>query len=423
MSKIEISMKRYDHYARPEVFLNLVLIYTLLLTILFFVDSGTLKSIANLFALGVFIYLLVLTLFARQQLILPKRIAIPLFIFFSGVILSFAVNKSSQDMADFIKIAISPLFLYFGFSASVYKINPKIKNKRIALPILLLITVPLATILLDVAAGVTNSGVSTTIGIFANRNNAALYMMCVLALLNSLHLRESTSIALALLIGIGFGTLGIFLATVLSVFVVVSKTLKIKSIILYGCLFGALLSLAPRHLILDRIGVAFASIVYIIDNGLSSIAQLSFRDLYVALDSSDLSLFFRIQHWNEIIEIWFEADIYHQIFGSGVGSAALQTTLRLVPHNDYLRLFFECGVISLFGFGLLQLAIIQRIGRTYAIIPFVAVSIYFASENLINNYLAMIIYFYSAGLIYGAFWSRLSNPKNPQMVLTAPTHP
>lgn len=423
MTEFTINTQRYVRHARPEAFLNLAATYTLLLSILFVVDNGPLKALANSFALGIFIYLFILTLLSNPRLNAPKRIAVPLCIFSGGMILSFAINNSSQDTSDFIKIAISPLFLYFGFTASKCKINPKIKNKNIAIPILILVTVPLATILLDVASGKTNSGTTNTLGIFANRNNAALYMMCILALLNALHLRQSTSIALALLIGVGFGTLGIFLATALSVLLVISKTLKIKSIILYGCLFATLLFATPNHLILDRLSVAFASIIYIADAGLSSIGQLDFQDLYTSLGSSDLSLFFRIKHWIEIISLWLEADLPHQILGSGVGSAALQTTLRLVPHNDYLRLFFECGIISLLGFGLLQLAILKRIGRTYTIIPFMAVSIYFASENLINNFLAMIIYFYAAGLIYGTVWSRLPQSNIPQMMHSTPTHP
>lgn len=89
---------------------------------------------------------------------------------------------------------------------------------------------------------------------------------------------------------------------------------------------------------------------------------------------------------------------WHQmLFGHGVGGSVRLSSIHLVPHNDYVRYLFECGVLTLAGFLLLLWLPLLRIGRRWELVPLLAVAIYFASENLINNYLAMAVFYFSVG--------------------------
>jgi len=126
---------------------------------------------------------------------------------------------------------------------------------------------------------------------------------------------------------------------------------------------------------------------------------MSYGELTQVMGSSDVSFFFRITHWAELLEKYSNGSLDTMLFGNGVGSSARMTTAGLVPHNDYLRYLFECGLFAFLGFLILNLRIIKDAGSSYVAIPVITIVIYFFSENLINNFLAMMLFYFLAGFV------------------------
>lgn len=293
------------------------------------------------------------------------------------------------------------MFIIIGYSLgrTIPLFSPV--SRRLYLQLTILFFIPLVLAIVDSIRGSSISGDINAIGIFANRNNAALYMISFLGLLNGLfYIKQSHSIMFSLIVGFIFGKLGVFIAVLFSL-VFVLLTRKNIIILLFFSLLMIIISyvIIPETLILNRLKSAYVSIQIIFDPDSPSLDKMSYSDLFLATGSTDLSLFFRLKHWDEILYLWGKSSLIKQIFGSGVGSSVIYTSAELVPHNDYLRYFYECGVFTFLGFIFLQISVLKGIGRNNFVIPFLVISVYFISENLANNYLAMVIYYFSAGLI------------------------
>jgi hypothetical protein len=95
------------------------------------------------------------------------------------------------------------------------------------------------------------------------------------------------------------------------------------------------------------------------------------------------SALWRVQHWRDIVVAYGEGSTVEQLFGFGPGSSI--KVAELLPHNEYLRMFFEEGIVGL----LLFLFAWYRIIRTApASIRYVAITIaiYSFSENNLDNF-------------------------------------
>jgi hypothetical protein len=126
---------------------------------------------------------------------------------------------------------------------------------------------------------------------------------------------------------------------------------------------------------------------------------VTFGELVTKLGTTDLSFLFRLKHWLELWTIYQNGSLLNWLFGFGSGSSVELTRMRIVPHNDFIRYLFEFGVITLIGFCLLLFSIFRYLGRGWITVPLAAVALYFISENLINNFLAMVIFYFCAGTL------------------------
>jgi hypothetical protein len=100
--------------------------------------------------------------------------------------------------------------------------------------------------------------------------------------------------------------------------------------------------------------------------------------------ASVLSGVWRLVHWSRILDTFAHGGWDVWSFGFGPGSAHLQ--LEKLPHNDYLRVLYEQGVVGLVAFGAFYLSVLRRIAphcRTVVI----AYLIYSLSENNLDNFL------------------------------------
>ena len=85
------------------------------------------------------------------------------------------------------------------------------------------------------------------------------------------------------------------------------------------------------------------------------------------------------------------------MFGYGAGQTGVLTVLPLPPHNDYLRVLAEYGLFNFLVFVPFVLSIALSIKQQAAKIIFTVLLIYFLSENLLDNFTSMALFFSYAG--------------------------
>ena len=113
-------------------------------------------------------------------------------------------------------------------------------------------------------------------------------------------------------------------------------------------------------------------------------ARLS--DMY---GTSDCSGIWRISHWRACIDVIAQANALQLFCGHGIGASGL--LLYKVPHNDYLRVLMEQGIIGLTLAIIFFVIVFRRIDPRYQYC-IVAVALYCFSENNMDNLLFMSIF-------------------------------
>lgn len=129
----------------------------------------------------------------------------------------------------------------------------------------------------------------------------------------------------------------------------------------------------------------------------SQVSTMSFAELVQLTGSTDLSAFFRLIHWSNILDLYANGGIGTVLFGYGAGQTAILTYATLVPHNDYLRVLAEYGPFNLIIFVSFLLYVRSGLKTGATKVLFVVLLIYFFSENLLDNFTSMAIYFAYAG--------------------------
>jgi len=117
--------------------------------------------------------------------------------------------------------------------------------------------------------------------------------------------------------------------------------------------------------------------------------ELDYGNLNNRYGTSDCSGLWRIAHWRTCINIVVNANIVQLLCGHGIASTNL--LLYKVPHNDYIRVLIEQGIIGLTLYFAFFLTVLRRIDSRhwYCIVAF---AIYCFSENNIDNLLFMTIF-------------------------------
>lgn len=388
-----------QNVANPtRVFHLTAVFYIFVLCIAAVSDSGLLKLLANVIAIGLFFINLVNWAFYPFKNKLPPPIIIGLTIFYIGIIGSTIFSPKAIEFSDTIKFAIAPFFILVGtvYCRQAEKWSTSLPEARLAL--LFMAILPILALLAQFAIGASDFSGNKSIGMFANRNNAGLYAIALLAFLVILRNEPIISLFAYLAVGLMFGTLGLALAVILALLFSIGTSKHyvacisiLMSIILISVIlpdFGNLIRVKP---VLDSIEL--------LASGRIDLETVTYAQLVQILNTTDLSFLFRLKHWHELLSIYISGNSYEWLFGFGAGAAVQLSASHLVPHNDYLRMLFEFGFITFFGFSMLMILIVSYIGRGWYLVPFLAIAIYFSSDNLINNYIAMLLFFFSAGAL------------------------
>jgi hypothetical protein len=227
-----------------------------------------------------------------------------------------------------------------------------------------------------------------------NANTAVLYFSALLFAVAQQY--GDSVILLQFLNALLMNRIGAVVATVVAVCLWIAFPLRRESIValifvgvagFIGFLLGGF----------DRAITVFDNLMFLYRVEPSTVSSMSFKELVQLTGSTDLSAFFRLIHWSNIWDLYSHGGIGTLLFGYGAGQTVVLTYLVLVPHNDYLRILAEYGPFNLIIFVcfLLHIRSGLTIGATKVL--FVVLCIYFFSENLLDNFTSMALYFAYAG--------------------------
>lgn len=240
-------------------------------------------------------------------------------------------------------------------------------------------------------------------GFFVNANNFSLSMMTLLFLIDEEKDSKAAKIsihAVLILFLLLSGTSGAILAYLGAVlfkyFVSLKSSYRYRNkwilapisivIVLLGCLLTTNLFMDVP--IVNRIVTQLSMVWHELPLAASGY-ELDYGNLSNMYGTSDCSGLWRISHWRSCIDVIADANIVQLLCGYGIGASNL--LLYKVPHNDFLRVLMEQGVIGLALYTAFFLTVFRRIDYRYRYC-IVAVAIYCFSENNMDNLLFMSIF-------------------------------
>lgn len=378
---------------------RLLAVYVVLLSLDQVVSSGAVRVVANTFAAALPFILIVYYALNSRPLLVPTGAASAYGLLLAGLLGSW-VASGMYNFADLVKFALAPIFLVLGYNASTFERGDARAMGALRRYGLFMLLTPLALILVQIKIPPADIN---QVAFFANRNNAALYMVVLANVLLMMGVRVPWVVAFLAVVSLGFNTLGVLVAVVASLLISLEFRKYVWAYLL-AILLALLITFGPFGLpILDRIRPVVDGVTAISSAGLwADLDRMSYLDLYrITGNNSDLSLFFRLKHWEDLLVAWQGGGWGATIFGMGVGSSVLHTDLGLVPHNDYLRFLIETGPLGFLGFAGLVGWILVKTGRRSVLLGSAAVAIYFLSENLVDNFSAMAMFYY-----FGGYWAQ-----------------
>jgi hypothetical protein len=301
-----------------------------------------------------------------------------------ATLLSVICNLPNASMTDVLKY----LSLYIFYAAGRCSRTPFRSVELYCLYVLA--ALPIAFM----AGGTSKIWDSDAFGYLPNANIAVLYF-CAL-LFAAAPVFGNRVIILQLLNAALMNKIGAIVATVIAICMWVAVPLRRESII-SGAVILALGVIAFLFGAFDRAIVAFDGLVFAVNLDPRSITSMSYKNLVLLTGSTDLSGFFRLIHWTNIWDLYSSGSIGTWIFGYGPGETPALTYAGMVPHNDYLRILVEYGPLNLVIFVCFLAHVRAELTMDAAKILFVVLCIYFLSENLLDSFTSMTLFFAYAG--------------------------
>jgi O-Antigen ligase len=194
--------------------------------------------------------------------------------------------------------------------------------------------------------------------------------------------------------------IGAIVATVISICMWVTVPLRRESLLSAAAIVTPVIAIAVTAYefgAFDRAITAFDGLVFAFKIDPRSVVSMSYQDLVLLTGSTDLSGFFRLIHWTNIWDIYSSGGVGTWLFGYGAGETPALTYAAMVPHNDYLRIFVEYGPINLAIFVCFLAYVRGALTSAAAKVLFVVLCIYFFSENLLDSFTSMTLFFAYAG--------------------------
>jgi hypothetical protein len=142
--------------------------------------------------------------------------------------------------------------------------------------------------------------------------------------------------------------------------------------------------LLPETRLTNQISVIHDQFQNVLEGG-----NVAYYEQERVLGPGSASGIWRVAHWRRTITTYCEGTPAQQIFGFGIGSSP--RILGKLPHNEYLRMLFEQGIIGFLLFVFAWYRIITTAPREVRYIG-VIIAIYSFTENLLDNFPFMALF-------------------------------
>lgn len=352
------------------------------------------------YLLALIIIILNVLFISSRYIKIEKKI---LFLYFiSLVLVSFNLLINQMGFTEILKIIGSQLFLLVGMLSNNDHI---INNTKKRIYIIILVFIPISILLLELLNLIHHQFELSSI--FVNKNNAILYFISLAPFLYYFNLKKTTLLIYILVMVVLFKTMGALIALIISI-TYIYKKINLKTLFYFISISLIILFIFiwlknANYTSIDRI-FNMIDIIYklLTKYSLTQLSNLSYGDAFALTGSKDLSFLFRIKHWSDIINYYSDTQWIHQLIGIGIGNIQNVTKMQLVAHNDFLKLFVEFGPIYFFIYMILMVKILKEVIKydKFVSIFFLTIFVYFGTENLMNNFLAMSFFYYYLGVFY-----------------------
>jgi hypothetical protein len=236
-------------------------------------------------------------------------------------------------------------------------------------------------------------------GLFGNPNNLALIPFLLLFFINSArdkwYLRVGAHCIVVAILAFS-GTSGAVMAYLIGLLVhlggMVSK--RIRSVVFSAAAVAGVavvtfvsvggLRLLPESRLINQFAV-MGDQMQNVANG-SNIAYYAQEKV---LGSGSGSALWRLEHWRQTLALYLDGTPVQQIFGFGIGSTV--RIMGILPHNEYVRILFEQGIV---GLSLFLFAWYRMIRTAPVEVRYIGliVAIYSFSENNLDNFPFMSLF-------------------------------
>ncbi|MEH2523523.1 MULTISPECIES: O-antigen ligase family protein [unclassified Bradyrhizobium] len=229
---------------------------------------------------------------------------------------------------------------------------------------------------------------------FPNTNTAALYFAALCFSLS--HWFGNKMLVVQFINAAVMNRVGAALATILAI--VMWSFFPLRPQVLVAFFIGGIAGcIAYAFGAMDRLLTGLDSMALIWSLNPGTVARMTYKQLIDLTGTTDLSAFFRIIHWTNIFEYYSTQGLGVILFGYGAGQSGIIAVMPMPPHNDYLRVLAEYGLLNFLVFAFFVVSILLSLKLQAAKILFTVLLIYFFSENLLDNFTSMALFFSFAG--------------------------
>ena len=298
------------------------------------------------------------------------------------------------------------LVLFLGIVDGHYVVCSNKAPHRIIRAKAMLLTIPfLFPILKTIIGGVGSNDFFTLI--FANRNNSVFYYLSIFVYFAGTEWKYLNRLSIVI-ISLYFKTQGAIIAIALSYIVIYKRYKAVGAYLVILFLVIVIGSAINQHEafnlpVLNRLSEVYNAFIIVVNAyPIKDIPFLEYGEIVRVSGSTDLSLFFRIKQWTEMVQFGLNMSVKEFLFGIGLGNISDITSTRLIAHNDYLKIFIEAGAIVFIATINMYYIVIRKIFYMERDLSWVilAILMYFFTENLLNNFLAMSMFSYGLGRMY-----------------------
>lgn len=363
----------------------IVIANSLLMVLYHATGVGLVGGIGNAFSAAVVLYLLLGVVSSVYVLSRYGLLLLALGFSLTGTILT---NLGQTDPVDLLKY-LSLYVLYLAARASRQRLRPSLPAA------LTLILIPLVLLPFGSRIYVGDALGGASFSYFQTYNAAIIYFTAVTFYLAPSLGRHAPPIQL--LMAVAFGKIGAILASVLA-FAVWNTKLNLRSLaasLLCAAIFLGALQAGLLFRLTRVVGPLWNDLLV---RGPTRISRMSFAEIVQRTGTTDISGYFRIKHWAEIWQRFEAQSALHILFGYGPGQTKFTSHLRLVPHNDYLRILVEFGVFNFLCFIALIAIALKNLPNITVKALFTVYVFYSMSDNLIDNFTSIVLLFGAAGL-------------------------